>query len=84
MTIHQKYFILEIISGGDFVLTHHAYERMQERSITREDIKTCAKTAKEFKTQADGKFLIMGFDLCDEETSIVCALKDNVVIITVY
>ncbi len=84
MGIEEKQTILNLIMAGNYILTHHAYTRMQERSITDGDILECARTAVTVETQSDGKFKIKGLDLTEIETTIVCAFKNDVVIITVF
>lgn len=84
MSIEQKEQVLNLIISGHYILTHHAYQRMQERSITGSDIRECARTTKKIELQDGDKFKIQGLDLTDVETTIICALKDNVVIITVF
>lgn len=84
MGSEQSQQVLEFIISGHYILTHHAYLRMQERAITDGDIRECARTAKKIEPQDGGKFRIQGLDLSEEETTIVCALSNNVVIITVF
>lgn len=84
MSIEEKQTILNLIMVGDYIITHHAYQRMQERSITDGDIRECARTAMKVESQVDGKFKIKGLDLTEIETTIVCAFKNDVVIITVF
>ncbi len=79
-----KQTILELLSEGSFKISYHAHIRMNERNVTTEDIKECGKTAYRFAQQDPYKFRIDGMDLNNDELTVVCAFKNDLLIVTVY
>lgn len=75
--------ILEDLKSGDFKLTTHARQRMNQRNVTMNDIKTCAQNAK-VTVQADGTFKVEGYDEDSEELTLICAVSNGTLIVTVY
>lgn len=78
----SKDIVKEDLISGEYRMTAHAIERMNERKITKADISECAATGT-FK-MFDGKFEVVGFDMFGEKMKIICAYKNGVLIITVY
>ncbi|MCK5073796.1 MAG: DUF4258 domain-containing protein [Bacteriovoracaceae bacterium] len=76
--------ILRMISSGDFFVSFHAEQRMQERFITKMDIMYVGKFAISSNKQEHGSWLIEGQDVEGDSLSLVCTLKGNVLIATVF
>ncbi|HLB59709.1 MAG TPA: DUF4258 domain-containing protein [Bdellovibrionota bacterium] len=77
--------ILAALRDGRFILTIHALERMQKRSVSKEDIKEVGKTATTISYQEDkGTYRIKGKDLDGEELTVICGIDQGVVIVTFF
>lgn len=80
-----KKFIRVCLAKGRFKLTLHAAERMSERFISQSDIKSCGKTAKKIEFQPDNKtWKVIGKDSDAEKLTVICTVKDGVLIVTAY
>lgn len=75
--------VLQRLAAGDFELTLHAQQRMSERNITYSDVLECGRSGKAI-AQSDRKIKIVGRDEYNERITLICALEDKVIIITVY
>jgi hypothetical protein len=63
----------------------HARERMAQRSITYRDIRNALINASACVAGEDaGRWVVTGLDLDGEDTKVVCAIEDGVVVITVF
>lgn len=84
MTKIEKFILTQIIKER-YVLTTHARERMSERYITDLDIIEVAKNTKSIKRQeSNDTYLIKGKSTWGEKLSISVAVRDNIIIVTVY
>lgn len=70
---------------GDFRLTLHAIEQMEHRFVLEDDIKSVGRTARRclFQPEKD-TWRVEGKDLDGERLVVVCALEQNVLIVTVF
>lgn len=77
--------IVKHICSGDFALTVHARERMNERFVSELDIVEVARTLKSIKYQEkNDTYLLTGYDTWNEILIISVALREKVVIVTVF
>ncbi len=78
-------FIIKQIKEERYALTVHARKRMAERFISDNDITEMAKTLKSIKRQEDNDtYLLKGLDSWGEELHVSVAVRENVIIITVF
>ena len=84
MTREEK-LIIKRIKGGDFVLTVHARERMNQRFVSEMDIVQVAKTLRSIRYQ-EGKdmYLLSGLSTWKERLTVSAALRGQVIIVTVF
>ena len=75
--------ILNHLASGNFELTWHAEERMQERNIRFRDIQSVGQKCTKWKQQSPEKFKIWGLTLDGDEIAVVCAYDGTTLIITV-
>lgn len=66
---------------GNFRLTFHARQRMDERSVTVQDIKICAEDG-ELITDGE-EFKLIGLDSDNQDLTVVCAYRNGTLIVTV-
>ena len=58
---------------------------MVQRFVFEADIKSCGRTAKKFDFQAENDtWKVIGKDLDGDKLTVICAIKDGVLIVTVY
>lgn len=75
-------YILDSISSGEYQLTLHARQRMAQRNVTNADIKNCGATG---VVTVDGeKFKVVGKDIDDCELTVICAVDNGILIITIF
>lgn len=81
----RKKFIIRQLKAGNFVLTVHARERMNERFITEMDIVEVAKTFKSirYQTKTD-TYLLTGLSTWEERLMVSAAVREDVIIVTVF
>jgi hypothetical protein len=83
VSIEKK--ILDALSSGEFLLSMHAVNRMNQRSITAADIRSCGCSARSCKYQwRQGTWRIEGEDLDREPITVVCGLEQAVIIVTIF
>lgn len=81
----QEKLIIKRIKAGEFFLTIHARERMNERFISEMDIVEVAKTLKAIRYQPDkDTYLLSGLSTWREKLSVSAALRQHVIIVTVF
>ena len=84
MTKAEKLLILKL-SLGEFLLTAHARTRMNERLVSEFDIICAAKNLQNIKHQAENNtYLVTGVDDFKKTLSISAAVRDDVLIVTVF
>lgn len=66
---------------GNFRLSLHARQRMNERNVTVQDIKICAEDG--VITVDGNEFKLVGLDMHNEDLTIICAYRDGTLIVTV-
>lgn len=73
------------LATGDFRLSVHASLRSGERFLTEFDIIACGKTATKviFQPEKD-TWKVIGKDLDSLKLTVICAVRDHVVIVTLY
>lgn len=77
--------IIKQILAEKYVLTVHARKRMSERFISDADITEMAKTIISIERQDNNDtYLLKGLDSWGEELYVSVALRDSVIIITVF
>lgn len=78
-------FIIKQIKEERYVLTVHVRKRMAERFISDNDIVMMAKTLKSIKKQEDNDtYLLKGLDSWGEQLHASVAVRENVIIVTVF
>lgn len=78
-------FLIDQIKKENFIITIHARERMNERFVTVDDIVSAANTASEVIFQSEKEtYLLKGNSCWGEELSIVAAIENEIVIVTVF
>lgn len=78
-------FIINQIKAEKYVLTTHARKRMSERFITDADIVELARTLKSIIKQDDNDtYLLKGLDSWGELLHASIAVRDHVIIVTVF
>ena len=77
--------VLKALINGHFVLTVHASSRMQERSITKADIRECGRTCRSCVRQRHkNSFRVNGCDRDGDDLTVICGIDQGVVVVTVY
>ncbi|GEM_PF-1607518 len=81
----QEKLIIKRIKAGEFVLTIHARERMNERFVSEMDIVEVAKTLRSIRYQEDkDTYLLLGLSTWKEKLTVSAALRGQVIIVTVF
>ncbi|MBI4405051.1 MAG: DUF4258 domain-containing protein [Deltaproteobacteria bacterium] len=81
----REKFILKEIRAGNFVLTVHARERMNERFISELDIVEVAKTLRSILYQKkNDTYLLTGLSTWKEKLMVSAAVRGKVIIVTVF
>jgi hypothetical protein len=84
MTKKEK-LIIKRIKAGEFVLTVHARERMNERFVSEMDIVEVAKTLRSIRYQEEkDTYLLSGLSTWKEKLMVSAALREQVIIVTVF
>lgn len=77
--------IIRKIKNSEFVITTHARQRMNERFISELDIIEVAKTVRSISYQENNDtYLIVGRSTWKQELALSAALRDEVIIVTVF
>lgn len=77
--------IKRMLAQGHFALSLHAAERSAERMISESDIMECGASAKKVVFQEDkGTWKVNGSDLDGDDLTVVCKLKGDLLIVTMY
>jgi len=78
-------FIISQIKNERYVLTVHARRRMSERHITDYDLIEMAKNLRSIERQDENDtYLLSGKDTWGEKLFASVAVRDNVIIVTVF
>lgn len=81
----EKVRLLKRLIEGNFLLTVHAFEQMQERLISEMDIQYCAASQTYFQFQEEQQtWLLRGKDSKKRELHVVVAAYDDVLIVTTF
>jgi hypothetical protein len=84
LEVTQKW-IKQRLASGQFKISVHASIRMQERFVLEADIKSCGATARKIEYQADLKtWKVIGKDLDGEKITVICSVKNQLLIVTVF
>ena len=78
--------IIDTLKKGNFLLSVHAAGRMDQRSVTKSDIRqACGNTAKSciFQDQ-HGTWRVEGEDLDGEILTVICGIDRSVVVVTIF
>lgn len=78
-------YTVDSLKLGEFQLTVHARERMQERVVTRQDIISVGENVTVLELQDDGCVSVTGLDEFDDALTVIAAYdkKMGTLIITV-
>lgn len=78
-------FIKRLLVRGHFKMSFHAQERAIERFVTQADIIHCGLTASKIKFQpARNTWKVIGKDIDRSALTVICKLRNNLLIVTVY
>ena len=78
-------WIQKCLSEGRFRLSIHAGERGSLRFVSENDIRHCGKTAKSIKYQhSKDTWRVIGKDSDNEILNVICAVREALLIVTVY
>mgnify|MGYP001562672143 CR=1 FL=1 len=78
-------FILAQLKVGNFSLTIHARERMNERFISELDIVEIAKTLRSIRRQkTNDTYLLSGLSTWKEKLKVSVAVRKEVIVVTVF
>ena len=81
----QQKLIIKELKAGHFQLTLHARKRMNERFVSELDIIEVAKTFTTIRYQKEQEtYLLSGLNTWGEDLFIVAALREKVIIVTVF
>lgn len=84
MTKVENLLILKL-SLGEFLLTTHARVRMNERLVSEFDIISAAKNLRSIKHQTlNNTYLVTGVDDFEQVLSVSAAIRDDILIVTVF
>jgi len=83
MTTLQEQVILLRLKLGQFTLSRHARQRMQERLVTHEDLFALGRTGHCSVTEG-GRWTIIGQDLSGDSLTAIVAWKAGVFVVTLY
>ena len=77
--------IVKELKAGNFVLTVHARERMNDRLVSELDIVEVANTLKSIRYQAKtDTYLLTGMSTWNEKLMVSAAFRGKVLIVTVF
>jgi len=76
--------IQEHARWGRVSLTTHARQRMRQRSVTIDDVYEAIATARHCVEQDNGTWLLEGFDMDEDDLTVVVELEGEDLIITVF
>ena len=71
-------------SAGRFVVAGHARQRMRERSVSFADLRHALVNAKRCSAQENERWKVFSTDLDDDDLTVIVALEDDVVVVTVF
>ena len=78
-------WIIDSLSNGKFKLSIHAVDRMHERCVSEVDIRCCGRTTKTIEFQSEKKtWKVIGKDIDGYKITVICTVKNDVLIVTVY
>jgi hypothetical protein len=81
----QASWIKQQLSNGNFRLSLHAGIRLGQRFITESDIIACGRTSKSIVFQEDRQnWKVVGTDLDGMKLTVVCDIRDGLIIVTVF
>lgn len=77
--------IKQMIARGDFRLSFHAEQRAIERFVLEADIKKCGNTASCIRYQhGHGTWKVIGKDLDGNKLTVICKLRRELLIVTIF
>lgn len=71
-------------AAGRFVISSHAWARMQERHVRYNDLRNALIHAQRCTAQPDEKWRVSGPDLDAEELTVVVTIEDGLLVVTVF
>ena len=82
---HLERLIIRAVKAGNFVLTLHARNRMNERRVSELDIMEVANTLKSIRYQKKtDTYLLTGLSTWKERLMVSAAVRGEVIIVTVF
>lgn len=80
--------ILQNIRGyaaaGRVVIIDHAWQRMEERGATQEDVLFALRTAHACSQQANGRWKVFGSDLDGVDMTVIVEMQSDLIVVTMY
>jgi hypothetical protein len=77
--------IVACLARGEFRLSLHALDRANERIVTEADIIQVGKTARHCVLQPEREtWRVVGRDLDGMRLTVICALEEGVLVVTVF
>ena len=64
--------------------THALFERMPARGVRRADVLAVLKSPSSCRPSEGERWRVEGLDTADDELTVVVAIEDNVVVVTVF
>jgi hypothetical protein len=71
-------------AAGRYAVSAHARKRMRERSVREGDLRNALVNAGACVEQADGTWKVSGEDLDGDELTVVVAIEDGLVVVTLF
>ena len=71
-------------AAGRYVVSWHARERMRERGATQADVRSALVDAQSCSQQKNGSWRVEGSDLDGDELTLVVAIEDGLVVVTLF
>ena len=71
-------------SAGRYVITQHARLRMAQRNVRDGDLRKALVKARSCRAQADGTWKVDGPDMDGDDLTVVVAIEDGLVVVTLF
>ena len=62
----------------------HAWQRMRERGVFREDVRNALTTAQSCQAEPDDRWKVPGVDTAGDDLTVIVVLEDGVVVVTLF
>lgn len=71
-------------AAGRYVVSQHARMRMQERGVREADLRNALVNARACSPQQSGNWRVEGRDLDGDDLTVVVAIEDGLVVVTLF